>query len=102
MSAADTALSQGFTELLAQAGDTVTFRGASVSAVVNWVPFQETPFSNSPDFDREATSRIEIVDGVVTPAPKVGEIITQGTKYHRIQAVRFNGLAWQLDCEVTT
>ena len=102
MSAADTALSLGFTELLAQAGDTVTFRGQPVSAVVNWVPFVETPFSNSPDFDREATSRVEIVDGLVTPAPKVGEIITQGTKYHRIQSVRFNGLAWLLDCEVTT
>jgi hypothetical protein len=42
------------------------------------------------------------VDGAVSPAPRVGEIITQGTKYHRIQSVRFNGLAWLMDCEVTT
>lgn len=102
MNAADTALATGFTTLLATAGDTVTFRGASVSAVVNWVPFDEKPFPDSPDFDREATSRVEFVDGAVSPAPRVGEIMTQGTKYHRIQSVRFNGLAWLMDCEVTT
>jgi hypothetical protein len=38
----------------------------------------------------------------VSPDPKVGEVITQGTKYHRIQSVRYNGLAWMMDCEVTT
>jgi hypothetical protein len=102
MNAADTALATGFTTLLATAGDTVTFRGASVSAVVNWVPFDEKPFPDSPDFDRESTSRVEFVDGAVSPSPRVGEIITQGTKYPRIQSVRFNGLAWLMDCEVTT
>ena len=74
MHAAATALATGFTTLLATAGDTVTFRGASVSAVVNWVPFDEKPFPDSPDFDREATSRVEFVDGAVSPVPRVGEI----------------------------
>jgi hypothetical protein len=102
MNAADTALANGFTALLATAGDTVTFRGASVPAVINWVPFDEKAFPNNPDFDRESTSRVEFVDGAVSPDPKVGEVITQGTKYHRIQSVRYNGLAWLMDCEVTT
>jgi hypothetical protein len=102
MNAADTALAYGFTTLLTTAGDAVTFRGASVSAVINWVPFDEKAFPNSPDFDRESTSRVEFVDGAVAPDPKVGEVITQGTKYHRIQSVRYNGLAWIMDCEVTT
>jgi hypothetical protein len=101
MNAADTALSQGLTALLETAGDSVTFRGLSVSVVVNRVPFEEQPFRDNPDFSTAATSRIEIPVGSVSPAPKAGEIITEGTTYHRIQRVVLTGLAYLCDCEVT-
>lgn len=101
MNAADTALSEGFTTLLATAGDSVTFRGSSVSAVVNRVPFAEIQAKDVPDFGTMATSRFEIPVGAVSPAPKVGEIITEGASYHRIQRVTMTGLAYLIDCEVT-
>jgi hypothetical protein len=102
MNNADTALAVGFDGLLAEAGDTITLRGGSVSAVIDWMPFEEKGANGIPDFDRQATSRIEIKSVSVSPAPGVGEIITTGGNvYHRIQKVRFNGAAWVLDCEVT-
>lgn len=103
MNNADTALAVGFDGLLAEAGDTITLRGGSVSAVIDWMPFEEKEARGLPDLDREATSRIEIKSAAVSPAPRVGEIITTGGSiYHRIQSVRYNGSAWVLDCEVTT
>lgn len=103
MNNADTALVSGFDALLAEAGDTITFRNGSVSAVIDWMPSDERPPGRDlPDFDTQATSRFEIKQGAVSPAPKVGEIVTtDGPVYHRIQEVRFNGSAWVLDCEVT-
>jgi hypothetical protein len=102
MNIADTALAQGFDGLLAIAGDTVTFRGVSVSAVIDWTPFEEKPpGSNLPDFDEQSTSRIEIKTSAVASTPIVGEIITTtGPVYHRIAKVKFNGSAWILECEV--
>lgn len=101
--AADTALAAGFTTLRSIAGDVVTFRGATVSAVVNWTPGAEAPPGPGlPDLDRRAKSRIEFVAGAVSPDPRVGEIVTIGTTYHRIAIATFTGLGWQLDCEVTT
>lgn len=102
MNAADTALAKGFTVLLATAGDPVTFRNATVSAVVNWTPLPDVPFGDAPDFSTRSVSRIEIPFAAVSPAPRAGEVITtEGPKYHRIQRVTFNGSAYQCDCEVT-
>lgn len=102
MNAADTALTSGFDDLISFAGDTVTFRGVSVSAVIDWLPFAEKPENNLPDFDDRATSRFEIKRGAIASQPLVGEIVTtDGPIYHRIQKVTFNGYAWVLDCEVT-
>ena len=105
MNAADTAIAAGFSELLAAAGDSVTLRGVSVSAVVDWLPMSPgNPNGQFPDFDRKAISRVEIPDGALTVAPKVGEVIltsgTYGSRRHRIKAVIWNGYAWLCECEV--
>jgi hypothetical protein len=102
MNAADTLLTAGFTDLLATAGDSVTFRAVTVSAVIDWTPFADKPSIDVPEFSTRASSRIEIPSASVSPAPKVGEVIqSAGPVYHRIQAVNFNGYAYACDCEVT-
>lgn len=104
MNAADMALTQGFTDLLATAGDLVTFRGSAVSAVVNWTPQNREGKEPIPSFSAEQKSEIEIPMEYLATGPKVGEyIITTnpvGTSKHRIEAVRINGYAYVLSCEV--
>lgn len=104
MNAADMALTQGFTDLLATAGDLVTFRGSAVSAVVNWTPQNRDGKEQIPSFSMEQKSEIEIPMGSVASAPKVGEYIATsnpvGTSKHRIESVRVNGFAYVCHCEV--
>lgn len=104
MNAADIALTAGFTELLATAGDSVTFRGAAVSAVVNWTPQYNAGKETVPSFSAEQQSEIEIPMGSLATAPKVGEYITTtnpvGTSRHRIESIKINGFSYVLKCEV--
>lgn len=104
MNAADMALTAGFTELLATAGDFVTFRGLAVSAVVNWTPQDSKGKEIIPSFSAEQQSEIEIPMGSLASAPKVGEYITTtnpvGSSRHRIESVRINGFAYVCKCEV--
>lgn len=103
MNAADTILNAGLTELLATAGDSVTFRGAAVSAVVQWIGGPDAKSGNIPAFDMEATASIEVPFSALNVPPKVGEIFTttNPTRYHRIKSVRFTGLSWRCECETT-
>lgn len=101
MNAADAVLARGFTRLLEMSGDLVTFRNGTVSAVVNWVPFDDKTFPDTPDFSVKSTSRIEVAKSFLSIAPKVGEtFVTEDGKFHRVQSVVFNGYAWLCDCEV--
>lgn len=102
--AADIALDAGFTELLANAGDSVTFRGVSVSAALDWVGQPNTTTTPGiPDLDQEIRVVIEFPAAQVTVQPKRGEIVTivAGgiTWYARITVVRFIGQGWRCDCE---
>lgn len=102
MNAADTVLARGFSALLETSGDVLTFRGSAVSAVVNWVPFEDKTFADTPDFSVKSTSRIEVKQSSVSSSPKVGETFTTPDgRFHRVQSVVFNGYAWLCDCEVT-
>jgi|GEM_PF-6930546 len=98
------ALAQGLTSLVQTAGDVVTFRGLSVSSVVNLVVVPDKPGERGiPDLSMRQTSRIEIPVSELESDPKASEIIeSSGPRYHRIQAVTFTGLAWMCDCEVST
>lgn len=100
MNAADTALSTGFSELLATAGDPVTLRGVPVSAVVLWVSGPDNQTGQYPAFDPDATASIEVPISALKVAPKVGETFTTaGPRYHRIKTVRFTGYGWRCECE---
>lgn len=103
--AADMALDSGFAELLATAGDSVTFRGATVSAVVNFAGVSLTPPNNGiPNLDDEQRMQVEIPVESVASTPLVGEIVTVVLKgitwYGRTQQVRFLGQSYLLTCEV--
>ena len=103
--AADMALDAGFSELLANAGDSVTFRGATVSAVVNFAGVSQTPPLNGiPNLDDEQRMHVEIPVESVASIPLVGEILTVVLKgvtwYGRTQNVRFMGQSYLLTCEV--
>lgn len=102
MNLADSALAEGFTSLLATAGEEVTFRAGTVLALVNRTAYADAKREqNLPDFDANAISRIEIALADVTGRPKAGETITDSREVtHRIKRVTHTGLAWSLDCEV--
>ncbi len=102
MNLADSALQEGLTDLLATAGESVTFRAGEVAALVNRTAYQDGKRErNLPDFDANAISRIEIAVEDVASRPKVGEIITDSRSInHRVKRVTHTGLAWSLDCEV--
>jgi len=99
---ADSALQEGLTDLLASAGESVTFRAGSVTVIVNRTAFQDAKRENNlPDFDANAISRIEIAVDEVASRPKVGEVITDSRSIaHRIKRVTHTGQTWALDCEV--
>lgn len=101
MSAADTELDAAFAELLGTAGDPVTFRGSTVSAVVSRLEYREPTDKRFPDLNTRNASRIEVLKTAVASAPKAGEIITQGTTRHRIARVTDAGGTWQIECEVS-
>lgn len=102
---ADTALDAGFAELLANAGDSVTFRGLAVSAVVDFAGTTLTPqLAGMPNLDDEQRMAVEIPAESVASIPLVGEIVTVVRKgvtwYGRVQRVTFLGQSYRLTCEV--
>jgi hypothetical protein len=101
MSAADTELDAAFTEFLGTAGDSVTFRGLSVSAVVSRTEYTAPKDKRFPDLSARTPSRIEFLKSAVASAPKAGEVISEGSSRHRIARVTDAGGTWQLDCEVS-
>lgn len=102
MSLADDALKEGFTSLLATAGEEVTFRTGAVTALVDRTAYTDPKREKQlPDFDANAISRIEFAIEDITGRPKTGEIITDSREInHRIKRVTHTGLAWACDCEV--
>lgn len=101
MSAADTELDAAFTELLGIAGDSVTLRGSTVSAVVSRTDYREPNDKRFPDLATRSASRVEVLKSSFPSAPKAGEVIVQGSVRHRIQKVVDAGGTWQIDCEVS-
>ena len=106
MNAADTALAAGWVELRYQAGETLTFRGNSVSVVIDWEPAIKrgsfTVRSGIPDRAAKTETAIEIDPSQFSGSePRVGESFTGGGKTHRIQSVTHLGDNWLCTCEVS-
>ncbi len=100
--AVDTALAAGLAALNSFAPETMTFRGATVTALLNRaVPPPALP-TGRPDFTARNLSSIMLPSSIGS-APTAGEIIVDslGTTVHRIQQSQWNGFGWICLCEVT-
>jgi len=100
--AVDIALGAGLTSLYGAAPETVTFRGATVTALLNRAVAPPSLPTGRPDFTARNMSSVMLPASILT-APKAGELITDssGTKLHRIQKSQWNGFGWICECEVT-
>lgn len=104
MSQGATALTEGFAALLESNGETVTFRGADLRALVNRDPFEKKQQGQVPDFKAHDTSSIEFPASAVaaTEPPRAGESFTdQFGHSHRIQSVKRMGDWVRCNCEVS-
>jgi hypothetical protein len=92
------ALATGLAELRTQAAETVTFRGGSVSALINRLK-QPNTIQSGIDFGTKEGSTIWL-PAATSPAPAKGEVITDGnSEKHRIQVVTLIDHSYQCDCE---
>ena len=83
MSLASNALAKGYARRKSTAGETLTFRGASITATVDRVPFKKKEGPN-PVFSPANVSRIEL-DSPATPV-KNGDFFTDSSnREHRVQ-----------------
>lgn len=96
-----TALASGFACLQTESGEALTFRAGSVTGVVDRTP--ERPENERPDFTAKSLSVVELVAGVVAPAPAVGEkfIDANGQTHRILTAPRRLGDVWRMTCEVS-
>lgn len=100
MSAASAALSAGFDALLSAAGESVTFRGETITALIDLEPFRRA--IKTPDFNARDLSVVEIQAEAVDSIPEAGEIFEdeEGLK-HRIQFVSRRGGTYRCECKVS-
>jgi hypothetical protein len=85
MSASSTALLAGFNSLLASNGEDLTWRGGTVTGIVNREPFPE--LNKRADFSARDVSRIETL--VMATEPEPGEEFVDAFGYrHRVTSYR--------------
>lgn len=100
MSAASAALSAGFDALLGACGESVTFRGATITAVIDRDPFRRV--LKTPDFNPRDQSVVEIQAEDVASIPTAREVFEdeEGLR-HAIQFVSRRGGTYRCECKVT-
>lgn len=100
MSAASAALSAGFDALLSACGESVTFRGDTITAVIDREPFHR--LTDSPDFNPRDLSVVELQAAAVDSIPQAGENFEDedGGK-HRVRTVSRRGGTYRCECKVT-
>ena len=100
MSAASAALNAGIDALLSAAGESVTFRDATITALIDREPFRRT--IRTPDFNARDISVVELRSEDVDSIPEAGETFEdeEGLR-HRIQFVSRRGGTYRCECKVT-
>lgn len=102
MSLASNALQRGMLSLQVSAGEAVTFRAASVVAIVNLAPKLESASDPGVDFSVQSQSEVQFLTADLSSPPRPGEYITTAdARRHRIMSVRFVGTGWIARCEVS-
>lgn len=91
----------GAATLFAAAGESVTYRGGSITVTIDRLPRPQTQ-GRRMDFDPRNRSSIFALRSALTTAPKAGETFTDsfGMK-HRIESFLFNGAGWVCDCHTS-
>lgn len=101
MSNAADVLTSGFTALLESNGEAVTFRSASVTAIINR-NVNEPQRPNQPNFNARLMTEVELLKSAVATIPVAGEIFVDEDNYsHRIQQVASRGICWICQCSVS-
>jgi hypothetical protein len=93
---------EGLAALLENSGESVVYRGVSVTVLVD----RDLPLDilSRMEFDRHARDMSEVwfPASSLTHEPKVGESMQdQFERHHRIRAVRRNGMVYKCSCEVS-
>lgn len=92
---------EGFSARLAHAGEALTFRSGSVTALVNRNPIDKKDDPRRLDLNPRDTSEIELFADAVTPVPGSGEsFLDEFGHYHRIQKVKRLGVTVHCYCDV--
>lgn len=100
-SPADTDLAEGFTVLLEQHGEAVTFRGASVTVVIDRAPGAEADDDRKPDFSDRQRSVIAVRRSDLSAPPRSGESWVDGLGHsHRAEKVEPRGDLFYINCKV--
>jgi hypothetical protein len=101
MSIASTILSAAFNSLLAINGEALTYRGASVTALVDRYGYRGT--EKQPDFAARNMCRIEILKSAVSPAPIAREVFTDADGFaHAIQTFKATDICYICECKTST
>lgn len=88
-----------FNQLLRIRGENVTFRGATVRALINRMPKAANP-PGSVHISSQIGSVVQVAGTV--EKPKKGEVFTDTASItHRITAVQFLSHCWNCECEVS-
>lgn len=100
MSAASAALSAGFDALLSACGESVTFRSATLTAVIDREPYRRV--NDVPDFNPRDLSVVEIDAEDISSIPVAGESFEdEDGGSHRIKIVSRRGGTYRCECKVT-
>lgn len=89
----------GFNALLASNGETLTFRGGPLQAIVNRRPERRDP-QRTPDFQDRAATTIEFLSSAISGPPITGETLMDSDNVsHRIDKIpRRSDFTWRIDC----
>lgn len=101
MSEASQLESEGTEALHATGGDSVTFRNSTLTVVLNRPVDLTKPRPGLVDRNVRDSSEVEVLVGSLSPAPKVGEHLTESNGLrHRIETVHRVGPVYRLTCKV--
>lgn len=84
--------------MLESNGEAVTFRGASVTVIINR-NLNEPQRPNQPNFNARLESEVELLKTAVASIPVAGEEFIEADGYkHRVKMVASRGICWICQC----
>lgn len=101
MGLADQDAEAGWCELKTTEGEELCFRGAKVTAVVNFPDMKELLERGEVNFEDKQKADVRLDNAAATPPPKAGETFRDGDKrWFSVDRVRMVGREWVCTCSV--